>query len=112
MRKKNTFEENKSMFLNTLDENGWQNILSEFIQKLEEKVKLDDFKEELWHTVEGFGAPVLMSTGLDEKARGELLDKMICLKKEKQSVEAESCRALLRIKRLIIKKLELKLMKK
>ena len=47
MRKKNTFEGNRSMLLKTLDENGWQDSLSEFNQKVERKVKLDDFKEEL-----------------------------------------------------------------
>ena len=32
-----------------------------------------------------------MSTGLDEKTRGELLDKMVRLKEKKQSAEAKSC---------------------
>ena len=54
-----------------------------------------------------------MATGLDEKARGELLDKMFHLRKGKQSAEAKSCKdSSNRIKRLIIKKLGLKLMKK
>ena len=30
---------------------------------------MDDFKEELWDTVVKFGEPVLMGTGLEEKAR-------------------------------------------
>ena len=92
MSKKNGFEGNKSLFLNTLDKNGWQKILSEFNKRVEEKVKLDDFKEELWDTVVGFEEPVLMTIGLDEKARGELLDKMVCLRKEKQIAEAKSCK--------------------
>ena len=40
----------------------------------------------------GFGEPVLMATGLDEKARGELLEKMICLREQKQSTEDKSCK--------------------
>ena len=52
MREKNAFERNKSMFLNTLGENKWQDFLSEFNQKVERKVKLDAFKEELWDTVD------------------------------------------------------------
>ena len=82
MRKKNTFEGNESMFLNTLDKNGWHDFLSEINQNVERKVKLDDFKEELWNTVVGFGEAVLMATELDEKARGELLDKMISLREK------------------------------
>ena len=62
MGKRNNFEGNESMFLNTLDENGWQIFLSKFNQKVEEKVELDDFKEELWDAVVGFGEPVLMAT--------------------------------------------------
>ena len=80
------------MFLNKLDENGWQNFLSEFNQKVEEKVKLVDFEEELWNTAVGFGEPVLMATELDEKRRGELLDKMVRLRKDKQSAETISCK--------------------
>ena len=53
---------------------------------------MDDFKEEFWDIVVEFGEPVLMATGLGEKARGELLDKMVRLRKEKQSAEAKSCK--------------------
>ena len=58
---------------------------------MERKVKLDDFKEELWDTVVGLGEHVLMATGLDEKARGELLEKIVHLREQKQSTEAKSC---------------------
>ena len=34
-----------------------------------------------------FGQPVLMGTGLDEKARKELLDKMIKLRETKQKTK-------------------------
>ena len=44
-REKNTFEGNKWMFLNTLDQEGWQDFLSEFNQKVERKVNVDKFKE-------------------------------------------------------------------
>ena len=106
MRKKNTFEGKKCMFLNTVDENGWQDFLSKFNQKVERKAKLDDFKEELWNTAVGSGEPVLMATGLDEKARGELLDKMVRLRLTHEKITP------LRTKRLITKKLRMKLMKK
>ena len=33
-----------------------------------------------------------MTTSLDGKARGELLDKMVRLKEKKQSAEAKSCK--------------------
>ena len=77
------------MFLNTLDEKAWQDFLSEFNQKVEHKVNLDDFNEELWDTVEGFGKTVLMATGIDEKTRGELLQKMVRLREQRQSTEAK-----------------------
>ena len=74
-------------------------------------VKLDNFKEELWDTVVGFGEPVRMATGLDEEARGELLEKMVHLREQKQSNGAKSCKiALLQMKKLKIRKLGLKLM--
>ena len=66
--KKNSFEGNKLMFLDTLDENLWQDFLSEFNQKIRREAKLEDFKEELWSTVMKFREPVLMGTRLDEKA--------------------------------------------
>ena len=55
-------------------------------------MKLEDFKEELWNTVVKFGEPVLMGTGLDEKARKELLKKMISLREPKQKTEADACK--------------------
>ena len=45
--KKNTFEGNKWMFLNTLDEKAWREFLSEFNQKAETEATLEGFKEEL-----------------------------------------------------------------
>ena len=78
------------MFLNTLDQKGFQEFLSEFNQKVERKVNVDEFKEELWDTVVRFGEPVLMATGLDEKAREELLGKMTHMRKTKPIIERES----------------------
>ena len=92
VREKNAFEGNKWMFLSTLDEKAWQDFLSEFNRKLEHKVELGDFKDVLRVTVIGFGEPVLMATGLDEKARGELLEKMVRLREQKQSAEDKSCK--------------------
>ena len=78
--KKNTFEGNKSMFLETLDEMAWREFLSEFNQETKSETTLDIFKEELWSTLVKFGKQVLMGTGLDEKAKKELLSKMVKLR--------------------------------
>ena len=82
--KQNAFEGNKWMFLSTLDEKMWLEFLSEFNQRAATEATLESFKEELWDTVVKFGEPVLMGTGLDEKARKELLDKMIKLRETEQ----------------------------
>ena len=58
--------------------------MSEFNQRVEGEAKLEEFKEELWNTLVKFGEPVLMGTGLHEKARKELLEKMISLREPKQ----------------------------
>ena len=75
------------MFLSTLDEKTWLEFLNEFNQKAETEATLESFKEGLWDTVVNFGEPVLMGTGLDEKARKELLDKMIKLRETKQKTK-------------------------
>ena len=72
---KNIFEGNKSMFLGTLDEKAWREFLSEFNQEAKSETTLDNFKEELWNTVVKFGEPVLMGTGLDEKARKKVVEQ-------------------------------------
>ena len=87
-REENTFEGNREMSVSTLDEEAWQSFLSEFNQRVEDKVKIDDLKEELWSTAVKFGEPVLIGTGLDEKGRKRLLEKMISLRKQKQDTEA------------------------
>ena len=51
----------------------------------------DELKEELWHSVVGFGEPVLRATGLDEKAREELLGKMTHMWKTKPNTDPKSC---------------------
>ena len=80
-REKYTFYGNNTMFLGTLDENAWREFLREFSREVNSEITLDDFKEELWDTVVKFGEPVLMGIGLEEKARGELLSKMVELRK-------------------------------
>ena len=92
VRETNTFGRNKRVFLISLNQKGWQDFLSEFNQKVEKKVKMDEIKEELWDTVVGFEEPVFMATGLDEKGRGELLGKMIWLRETKPSAESISCK--------------------
>ena len=66
---RNAFEGNKWMFLNTLDEKAWRDFLSEFDQRVKSETTLEDLKEELWNTVVKFGEPVLMGTGMYEKAK-------------------------------------------
>ena len=91
-REENTLEGNKDMFLGTLDEEAWQSFLDECNQRAENKVRgVDDFKEELWSTVVKFEEPVLICTGLDEKGREGLLEKMIGLRKQKQITGANPC---------------------
>ena len=65
--KRNAFEGNKWMFLNTLDEKTWRELLSEFDQRVMSETTLEDFKEELWNTVVKFGEPDLMGTGWTKK---------------------------------------------
>ena len=91
-RQKNTFEGNKDIILETLDERAWQDFLSEFNQEMKSETTLDDFKEELWSTVVRFGELVLMATGLDEKARGELLSKMVELRKAQPKTKEDECK--------------------
>ena len=91
-REENTFDRNKDMFLSTLVEEAWRSFLDEFNQRVENKVRgVDEFKEELWNTVVKFGEPVLIGTGLDEKGREGLLEKMIGIKKQKQNAGANPC---------------------
>ena len=89
---KNTFEGNKTMFLGTLDEKAWREFLREFNREAKSEITLDNFKEELWNTEVKFGEPVLMATGLDEKARGELLSKMVELRKAQPKTKEDACK--------------------
>ena len=91
-RQKNTFDGNKDMFLGTLDEKAWLDFLSEFDQEMKSKTTLDNFKEELWNTVVKFGEPVLMATGLDEKARKELLREMVKLRETRRKTKDDECK--------------------
>ena len=91
-REKNTFEGNKDAFLGTLDKDAWQEFLSDFNREVDEDTTLDNFKEERWDTVVKFGEPVLMGTGLEEKARGELLSKMVELRKASRKTREDKCK--------------------
>ena len=91
-REKNTFEGNRDAFLGTLDEDAWRGFLSDFNREVDDETTLDDFKEELWDTVVKFGEPVLMGTGLEEKARGELLSKMVELRKASRKTKEDKCK--------------------
>ena len=91
-REKNTFEGNKTMFLGTLDEDAWRGFLKEFNREVNSEITLEDFKEEVWDTVVKFGKPVLMGTCLEEKARGELLSKMVGLRKAPLKTKEDECK--------------------
>ena len=66
--------------------------MSEFNQETKSETTLDNFKEELWNTVVKFEEPVLMGTGLYEKARKELLSKMAKLKETRQKTKDDECK--------------------
>ena len=91
-REKNTFEGNRDMFLGTLDEGAWREFLSDFNREVDGEVTLDGFKDDLWDTEVKFGEPVLMGTGLKEKARGELLSKMVELRKASRKTKEDECK--------------------
>ena len=91
-REKNTFEGNRDAFLGTLNEDAWEEFLSDFNREVDEDTTLDNFKEELWDTVVKFDEPVLMGTGLEEKARGELLSKMVELRKTSKRTREDKCK--------------------
>ena len=91
-RQKNTFEGNKSMFLGTLDEKAWRVFLSEFNHETKSETTLDNFKEERWNMVVKFGEPVLTATELDEKARKELLSRMVKLRETRQKTKDDECK--------------------
>ena len=59
---------------------------------MESEITLDDFKEELWSTVVKFEEPVLMGTAPDEKARKELLNKMVKLRETRQKTGNYECK--------------------
>ena len=104
-REKNTFKGSKTMFLGTLDEDAWREFLIEFNREVNSEIKIDDFKEELWDTVVKFGEPVLMGTGLEEKARGELLSKMVELRKASLKTKEDECKDSSTLKQKTVKKI-------
>ena len=103
-REKKTFEGNRDAFLGTHDEDAWREFFSDFNQEVNDEITLDDFKEELWDTVVKFGEPVLMGTGLEEKARGELLSKMVELRKASRKTKKDECKVSSTLKQKTVKK--------
>ena len=90
-RERNTFEGNRDIFLGSLKDDAWQEFLEEFNQEAGSETTLDKFKEELWDTVVRFGEPLLIGTGLDEKARKELLSKLVELRNSRSKTREEKC---------------------
>ena len=70
----------------TTNNKAWRQFLCDFNQETKSETTLHNFKEEVWNTVVKFVEPVLMGTGLDEKARKELLNKnkMVKLRETRQ----------------------------
>ena len=93
------------MFLGTLDEDAWREFLREFNREVNSEITLDDFKEELWDTVVKFGEPVLMGTGLEEKAGGELLSKMVELRKASLKTKEDECKESSTLKQKTVNKI-------
>ena len=91
-REKNIFEGNRDALLGTLDADAWRKFLSDFNREVDDDTTLDDFKEELWDTVVKFGEPILVGTGLEEKAREELLSKMVELRKATRKTRDDKCK--------------------
>ena len=91
-REKKTFEGNRDAFLGTLDADAWRKFLSDFNREVDDETTLDDFKEELWDTVVKFGEPILVGIGLEEKAREELLSKMVELRKAPRKTREDKCK--------------------
>ena len=59
---------------------------------MKSEATLEDFKDELWNTVVKFGEPVLMGTGQDERAKKELLSKMVKLRKTEKKTRDDECK--------------------
>ena len=104
-REKNTFEGNRDMFLGSLKDDAWQEFLKEFNQEVGSETTLDEFKEELWDTVVRFGEPLLIGTGLDEKARKELLSKLVELRNSRSKTREEKCEDSSTLKQKIVDKI-------
>ena len=66
---------------------------------------LDKFKDELWDTVVNFGEPLLMGTSLDEKARKELLSKLVELRKAQPTTRDDECKGSSTLKQKTVDKI-------
>ena len=70
--------------------------VARFLERIQpengDEARLDEFKEALWSTVVKFGEHVLIGIGLDEKARKELLEKVISLREPKRKTRADACK--------------------
>ena len=104
-RERNTFEGNKDMFLGTLDEEAWRQFLREFNQEVNSETTLDKFKDELWETVVKFGEPLLIGTGLNEKARKELLSKLVELRRAQPTTRDDECKGSSTLKQKTVDKI-------
>ena len=78
--------------MNSLDQEGGQKFLTEFNQKVERKLNVEELKEELLDIMMEIGEPILMETGLDEEARQERLSKRIQNREMRLNTDPSSCK--------------------
>ena len=71
---------------------SWWELLSELNHETKSETTLENLKEELWYTVVKFGETLLIGTGLDKKARKELLSKMVKLRETRQKTKDDECK--------------------
>ena len=91
-KKNSTFEGTKTIFMSTLDQEGWQKSLTEFNWKMEQKVDIQEIKEKLWNLVMEFGEPILMRFGVKNVAREELHSKVIQIRERRRNIGPRSCK--------------------
>ena len=61
-RKKHLLGEPDDVF-DTFDKEEWKKFSIEFKKKVERKVDVEEFNEQLWDIVVEFGEPILLETG-------------------------------------------------
>ena len=83
-KESNTFQRKKTAFLGNLDHEGWYKFLREFNLKVERKISVETFKDEIWDTQGGIcRAHFDTKANFEMVAREELLSKLIQIPKKR-----------------------------